>query len=56
VVDVEAGRRAVLHGPPHARQDRIPPGVDLVELRTDVDYLPAVQSMLEARERRRAHH
>jgi len=53
VVDPEAGRRAVLHGPPRARRDRVPPGVDLVELRTDVDYLPAVQSMLKARERRR---
>jgi hypothetical protein len=32
----------------------IPPGVDLVELRTDEDYLPAVRAMFERRERRRA--
>jgi hypothetical protein len=33
--------------------DRPPGGIDMVEIATDVDYLPAVHSMLEARERRR---
>ena len=30
-------------------------GIDVVELNTDADYLPAVKTMLTERERRRAH-
>jgi len=55
VVDAEAGRMAVLRDPPPRRRTRTPPGVDLVELRTDADYLPEVQAMLKARENRRVH-
>jgi len=55
VVDVEAGRRAVLHGAPEPREDRVPVGIDVVELSTDEDYLPAVKTMFMERESRRVH-
>lgn len=55
VMDAEAGRRTMLRRPPKAERSPVPPGVDLVRLSTDADYLPEVQSMLKARESRRAH-
>jgi uncharacterized protein (DUF58 family) len=55
VADPEAGDRAVLAGRPRRRPPHGLPGVDLVELSTATDYLPAVRAMLERRERRRAH-
>jgi uncharacterized protein (DUF58 family) len=55
VVDAEAGRRGVLQGALRAREEQVPPGIDVVELSTDADYLPAVTTMLTERERRRAH-
>jgi glycosyltransferase involved in cell wall biosynthesis len=55
VVDAEAGRRGVLRGAPRPREEQVPPGIDVVELTTDADYLPAVKTMLTERERRRAH-
>jgi uncharacterized protein (DUF58 family) len=55
VVDAEAGRRGVLRGAPRPREEQVPPGIDVVELTTDADYLPAVRTMLTERERRRAH-
>ncbi len=54
VVDAEGGERGVVRGPGAVKRAPIPPGVDLVELRTDEDYLPAVRAMFERRERRRA--
>lgn len=53
VVDPEAGRRAVLHGAPEPREERVPMGIDVVELSTDEDYLPAVKAMFMERENRR---
>jgi uncharacterized protein (DUF58 family) len=55
VIDAEGGGRGVVRGPGEVKRASAPPGVDLVELRTDEDYLPAVRAMLERRERRRAH-
>jgi len=55
VVDAEAGLRGVLRGAPRPREEQVPPGIDVVELNTDADYLPAVKTMLTERERRRAH-
>lgn len=55
VVDPEVGRRAVLHGAPKPREDRVPMGIDVVELSTDEDYLPAVKAMFMERENRRVH-
>jgi uncharacterized protein (DUF58 family) len=55
VVDLETGLPAVLRGTPRQHQDRIPAGIDVVELSTDADYLPAVRTMLTERERRRVH-
>ncbi len=55
VMDPEAGRRAVLHGAPKLREEAIPPGIDVLELSTDRDYLPAVKTMFRERERRRVH-
>lgn len=52
--DAESGRRftaAKARGP---RGRHLFPGVDVVNLRTDEDYLPAVQALLERRERRSA--
>jgi uncharacterized protein (DUF58 family) len=54
VVDVESGRRATVGGPAPVLSEVVPPGIDVVELDTGTDYLPAVQAMLERRERRRA--
>jgi uncharacterized protein (DUF58 family) len=55
VVAPEGGERGVIRGPGAVRRAPTPTGIDLVELRTDEDYLPAVRSMFERRERRRAH-
>ena len=55
VVDAEAGDRGVVRGPGVVKRQSPPPGVDLIELHTGEDYLPAVRAMLEQRERRRAH-
>jgi uncharacterized protein (DUF58 family) len=55
VIDAEAGGRSVVRGPGTVTRQMPPTGVDLVELRTGEDYLPAVRAMLERRERRRAH-
>ena len=55
VVDAEEGDRGVVRGPGAVKQQSPPPGVDLIELHTGEDYLPAVRAMLEQRERRRAH-
>jgi hypothetical protein len=55
VADPEGGGRAVLTGRPRRRPPHGLPGIDLVELSTAIDYLPAVRAMLERRERRRAH-
>lgn len=52
--DVEKGSRWIA-GRTRRSQDRIVmPGVDVVDLSTDRDYLPAVQALFERRERRRA--
>lgn len=55
VKDAEAGDRGVIRGAGVVRREAPPPGVDLIELHTGEDYLPAVRAMLERRERRRAH-
>jgi uncharacterized protein (DUF58 family) len=55
VVDAEVGSRGVVRGAGEIKRQSPPPGVDLVELHTGEDYLPAVRTMLERRERRRAH-
>jgi uncharacterized protein (DUF58 family) len=55
VVDPEAGRRGVLRRPPRPRTEATPPGIDVIDLTTDIDYLVEVQAMLKARERRRVH-
>ncbi len=54
VVDSERGRRGVLRRAPRQQVETPPAGIDLIELSTDSDYLPEVQAMLKARERRRA--
>ena len=54
VIDPERRRPGVLRGTPRLRTDRIPAVVDVVELSTGSDYLPAVRNMLTERERRRA--
>ena len=53
VVDAEGGRRGVVRGPAEVHRQAAPPGVDVIELHTGEDYLPAVRAMLESRERRR---
>jgi hypothetical protein len=53
VVDAEDGRRGVVRGPAAVQQQATPPGIDVIELNTGEDYLPAVRAMLESRERRR---
>ena len=54
VADAETGRRWTV-GRTRLGGDRVAmPGVDVVNLRTDDDYLPAIQALLERRERRRA--
>jgi uncharacterized protein (DUF58 family) len=55
VIDAERGRRGLLEGVVRIDRDAPPPGIDVVELSTDSDYLPKVRSMLTARERRRVH-
>ena len=55
VVDAERGRRAVLGRATWPVEDQIPASIDMVELSTDADYLPAVRTMLTDRERRRVH-
>ena len=54
VVETEGGGRGVVRGPGPISREGTPPGVDLIELHTGEDYLPAVRAMLERRERRRA--
>ena len=53
VVETEGGGRGVVRGPGAVNREGTPPGVDLIELHTGEDYLPAVRAMLERRERRR---
>jgi uncharacterized protein (DUF58 family) len=53
VIDPETGGRGAVSGPGSVRRAPVPAGIDLIELHTGSDYLPAVQSMLERRERRR---
>ena len=52
VIDAETGRPGVIRSRPGETADRIPPGIDAVDLVTDTDYLPVVRAMLEKRERR----
>jgi uncharacterized protein (DUF58 family) len=52
VLDAETGRPGLLRGRPGDVADPVPPGIDIVDLATDTDYLPAVRAMLERRERR----
>jgi len=54
VVDPERMRRGVVQEAPRQRRMQAPPGIDVVDLSTDTDYMPAVRAMLERRERRRA--
>jgi uncharacterized protein (DUF58 family) len=54
-VDAESDRRGTLVDRMPARLEPAPPGIDVVNLDTAADYLPAVRAMLETRERRRAH-
>lgn len=53
-VDAESGRRGILQPGGGSWLEPVPAGIDVVELDTGRDYLPAVQAMLERRERRRA--
>jgi hypothetical protein len=55
VVDPEAGRRSVLRRAPRPTAEPTPPGIDVLDLTTDIDYLAEVQSMLKTREKRRVH-
>jgi uncharacterized protein (DUF58 family) len=55
VVDVEDGSRGLLQGRQQQRRPSVPPGVDLVDLSTGEDYLPAVRALLERREHRLVH-
>jgi uncharacterized protein (DUF58 family) len=53
--DVESGRRWTAGKAPRRSRDRDGlSGIDVLDLRTDQDYLPAVQALLARRERRRA--
>lgn len=54
VADVEKSRRWIAGRIRRPRLKIVVPGVDVVDLSTDQDYLPAVQAMFERRERRRA--
>jgi hypothetical protein len=45
----------VLRRAPRLRDEPAPPGIDVIDLTTEIDYLVEVQSMLKARERRRVH-
>jgi uncharacterized protein (DUF58 family) len=53
VVEPEGRAAGVLRGLPRRPRDRVPAGVDVVDMSTDTDYLPAVREMLKRRERRR---
>ncbi len=53
-VDAECDRRGTLLDRMPTRSEAAPPGIDVVNLDTASDYLPAVRAMLETRERRRA--
>jgi uncharacterized protein (DUF58 family) len=55
VLDAESGRPGVMRRRPREVAEQVPPGIDVVDLVTDTDYLPAVRAMLEQRERRRVH-
>jgi hypothetical protein len=55
VVDAEGGGRGMVRGAGSVEREAPPPGVDVIELHTGEDYLPAVRAMLERRERRSAH-
>ena len=55
VVNVEAGRPAVLGGAGALPPLAMPEGIDVLDLSTREDYLTAVQALLERRERRHAH-
>jgi uncharacterized protein (DUF58 family) len=55
VVDPEAGGRGSVGGSLESSSDPVPAGIDVIDLHTGSDYLPAVQAMLEQRERRSAH-
>ncbi len=52
--DPESGLRKIVRGAGFVAPQEVPPGVDLIEIDTGRDYLPAVRAMLEGRERRRA--
>ncbi len=54
VVDAEGGGIGLLHAKPRSATRSAPPGVDVIDLNTGDDYLPAVRDMLERRERRYA--
>jgi len=53
VTDPEGSSRGMLSGRLRERRSQLPRGVDVVELWTNVDYLPKVRAMLERREHRR---
>jgi uncharacterized protein (DUF58 family) len=52
VADAETGRPGLVRGRPRDVADPVPPGIDVVDLVTDTDYLPAVRTLLERREKR----
>ncbi len=54
VRSAEGRGRGCLSGRPGRSGVRVPAGVDLLNIRTDGDYLPSVQELLKRRERRRA--
>jgi uncharacterized protein (DUF58 family) len=54
VVDAESLRRGIAAGRMRVHKGSVLPGVDIVDLSTAEDYLPAVRAMLERRENRRA--
>ncbi len=54
VADVEKGRRWIAGRTRGQRRKTSVPRVDIVDLSTDRDYLPAVQALFERREQRRA--
>lgn len=55
VMDAEGRGRGHLRDAPSQLPAAPPSGIDVVELSTDVDYLPEVQAMFKAREKRRVH-
>jgi len=54
VRSAEGRGRGILHGPVRRETGPVPGRVDVVDIRTDGQYLPAVQELLRRRERRRA--